>query len=200
MRLLPIMATSIAVGIVASARSASAQPVAPVYPYPSPYPTYGQPLVPHPRLRYEPGQLPPPGYHLESNPRKGFVISGTITFAVPYAVSATIGMVSQNKTDLWLLVPVVGPVGALANGRAECQKVDRRDCTAETLIAIGLGFDIALQTAGALLFTTGFVFPKKEWVGDYEVVSRETPLFRWSLVPRIDAEGRVGFDFAGTMF
>jgi hypothetical protein len=193
-----LLASSIALGTVAASSPASAQPEAP--PFVMPYPNYGQPVAPRPRFRYERGQPPPPGYHFEQNPRKAFLISGVATFALPYAISATVAMVSQNEADIWLLVPVVGPIGALAAGRAECHKAERRDCTAETLIAIGLGFDIAFQAAGAMLFAAGFVFPKKEWVSDYEVAARPARSFSWSITPRVDAEGRVGINVAGTIF
>ncbi len=196
----PLVASLIAFGTVAASRPTSAQPEAPSSPFALPYPNYSQPIAPGPRLRYEPGKSPPPGYHFEQNPRKGFVISGAVTFALPYVISATIAMVSQNEADLWLLVPIVGPIGTLAAGRAECQKAERRECTAETFIAIGLGFDIAFQTAGAMLFAAGFVFPKKEWVSDYEAAARASPSFSWSITPRIDAEGRVGINVAGTIF
>jgi hypothetical protein len=195
-----LVASLIVIGTVAASSPTSAQPEAPSPPFTLPYPNYGQPVAPRPRFRYEPGKSPPPGYHFEQNPRKGFLISGVITFGLPYVISASIAMVSQNKADIWLLVPVVGPIGSLAAGRAECQKVERRECTAETLIAIGLGFDIAFQTAGAMLFAAGFVFPKKEWVSDYEVGGRASPSFSWSITPRIDAEGRVGINVAGTIF
>jgi hypothetical protein len=192
--------SSIASVVLVSSRPASAQQDPSMPPYALPYPTYAQPIAPAPRLRYEPGMPPPPGYHFERNARKGFLISGALTFGLPYTASAMIAMVSKNEDDIWLLVPVAGPIGSLAAGRAACDKPERRDCTAETLIAIGLGFDIAFQTIGAGLFTAGFLFPKKEWVSDYDVAARASPSFTWSIAPRVDAEGRVGLTFAGSMF
>src|SRR6266542_2196105 len=139
MRMSPLVASLIAFGTVAAARPTSAQPEAPSSPFALPYPHYSQPIAPGPRLRYEPGKSPLPGYYFEQNPRKGFVIS--------------------------VLETPLCPV-----------------------------FDSAFQTTRAMLFAAGFVFPKKEWVSDYEAAARGSPSFSWSITPRIDAEGRVGIN------
>ena len=196
--------------ILGVARRASAQPGAtppPPYP-PSPvappsgapsqaYPPARRPLV----LPYNPGGAPPPGYHLEENPRKGLIVAGALTLGVPYLISLTIGGASRHEADRWLLLPVIGPVGTLTYGTRNCDRdVDALKCTANILIVVGLAFDLAAQTAGAILLTMGFVFPKKQWVNDYDVARQTPPPFTWSVVPRFDGAGRVGLTFTGTIF
>ena len=187
--------------------SASAQaggmppPPYPAAPMPSaapftPYPTGVRPMV----LRYEPGGAPPPGYHLEESPRKALIVSGALTFGIPYLISLTIGGASRNEADRWLMLPVVGPVGTLTYGTRGCDRDSGADCAAEILIVTGLAFDLAAQTAGAILITMGYVFPKKQWVNDVEL-ARGTPRpFTWAVLPRVDAAGRVGLTWSGTIF
>jgi hypothetical protein len=161
------------------------------------YPATARPLV----LPYSAGAPPPPGYHLEENPRKGLIVAGALTFGVPYLISLTIGGASRHEADRWLLLPVVGPVGALAYGMRGCDRdVDALQCTGNILIVVGLAFDLAAQTAGAILLTMGFVFPKKQWVNDYEVGRGATPAFTWTLAPRVDGAGRMGLTLSGTIF
>jgi hypothetical protein len=161
----------------------------------------GNPAVPRwPRLRYESGALPPPGYHFESNPRKGLIVAGVLTFGVPYLVSVMIAGVSHNQADRWLFVPVTGPIGTLVSGNFNCNRDDNTACAGSVLSAVGLSFDLAAQTAGVLLFTMAYVFPKKEWVSDYEVGRAAPPALSWSVRPRVDGSGRVGLTVAGTFF
>jgi len=200
-----VPASSIAAAILGLSKIAFAQAAAPGGPsYGAPagtYPSYGYQLpAPAPRLRYEPGALPPPGYHFEENPRKGLLVAGVMTFAVPYMISATVAMVSRNEADRWLLIPVLGPIGALAKGRGDCNRDDRGECAGDILATTGIAFDLAAQMAGVTLFAMGYVFPKKQWVSDYEV-GRGTPrLFSWSIAPRIEGGRGVGLTFRGTIY
>ena len=161
------------------------------------YPVSGRPLV----LPYTVGGMPPAGYHLEESPRKGLIVAGALTFGIPYLISMTIGGASRNEADRWLLLPVVGPIGSLTYGTRGCDEdVDAARCVGNILIVVGLAFDLAAQTAGAILFTMGFVFPKKQWVSDYGYAAKSAPPFTWSLAPRVDAAGRVGLTLSGTIF
>lgn len=157
----------------------------------APYPTY--PALPPSVVRYEPGTPPPPGYHLEENPRKGLILAGALTFGVPYLVSLTVGGASSYPADRWLLVPVLGPIVPLTHGMRGCDRdTDPSRCAGNILIVVGLAFDLAAQVAGATLFTMGYVFPKKQWVSDYDSAERAAPAVTWSILPSIDGEGRVG--------
>jgi hypothetical protein len=161
------------------------------------YAPAARPLV----LPYSAGGPPPPGYHLEENPRKGLILAGALTFGVPYLISLTIGGASRSPADRWLLLPVVGPVGSLTYGTRGCDEDnDPLRCTGNILIVVGLAFDLAAQMAGAILFTMGYVFPKRQWVNDYEVGRRTGAGFTWSVVPRVDGAGRVGLTFSGAIF
>jgi hypothetical protein len=151
-------------------------------------------------LRYDPAAPPPPGYHLEENPRKGLILAGALTFGVPYLISMTVGGASRHEADRWLLLPVVGPVGTLTYGTRQCDRDRGLECAANILIVVGLAFDLAAQTAGAILFTMGYVYPKKQWVNDIDVGRRTRPSFAWSLWPRVDEAGRVGLVWSGTAF
>jgi hypothetical protein len=212
-----IRAAALAFGYFCVTRGALAQEGAfasPVYPGtygPAPTasgPAFGAPgaatvYAPAPRgplvLRYQPGVLPPPGYHLEENPRKGLVVAGAMTFGIPYLISLTIGGASRHEADRWLLLPVVGPIGTLTYGMRGCDLDDKAvDCTGNLLIVVGLAFDLAAQMAGATLFTMGYVFPKKQWVSDYGVATGTPPSFAWRMLPRIEREGIVGLTIVGT--
>jgi hypothetical protein len=160
----------------------------------APYPDPIRPLV----LRYERGSAAPPGYHLEENPRKGLVIAGALTFGVPYLISLTVGGASRHEADRWLLLPVVGPIGTLTYGMRGCDDTAR--CAGNILIVVGLAFDLAAQTAGALLFTMGYVLPKRQWVSDDDVSRRTPPNVAWSILPHLDAAGRMGLTLTGTGF
>src|SRR5215831_16650099 len=200
-----VLASPIAAAILGLSKLAFAQAAPPAGPSygapPGAYPSYGyQVPAPAPRLRYDPSAPPPPGYHFEENPRKALLVAGTMTFAVPYLISATVAMVSRNEADRWLLIPVAGPIGALAKGRGDCNRDDRGACAGDILATTGIAFDLAAQMAGVTLFTMGFVFPKKQWVSDYELARGTPRLTSWSIVPRIDGGGRVGLIFQGTIF
>jgi hypothetical protein len=195
----PWATTSLFLAVVGVARTASAQggpPPSPAYPTYPVYPVVARPLV----LRYEPGSAPPPGYHFEENPRKGLIVAGALTFGVPYLISLTIGGASRHEADRWLLLPVVGPVGTLTYGTRDCDRDRGLECAGNILIVVGLAFDLAAQTAGAILFTMGYVFPKKQWVSDVDVARGSTRPFAWSILPRVDGAGRVGLTFMGTIF
>jgi len=66
-------------------------------------------------LPYDATGVPPPGYHLEENPRKGLIVAGALTFGVPYLISLTIGGARRSEADRWLLLPVMGPVELLTS-------------------------------------------------------------------------------------
>jgi hypothetical protein len=201
-----VLASSTAALILAVSARSSAQPAPPpdppyAPPAPAAYPTYAYPYpTPGQHVRYDPNAAPPPGYHLEQNPRKGLLVAGAFTFALPYVISVSIALVGRNESETWLLIPVAGPIGALATKRYECNRDDSLECAGNIMATLGLAFDLAAQTAGATLFTTAFVFPKREWISDYEVSRRTTPLVAWSITPRIDAAGRLGVVLRGTIF
>jgi hypothetical protein len=126
------------------------------------------------------------------------VIAGALTFGVPYLISLTVGGASRHEADRWLLLPVVGPIGTLTYGMRGCDDAAR--CAGNILLVVGLAFDLAAQTAGALLFTMGYVFPKRQWVRDDDLSRRTPPNVAWSILPHLDAAGRMGLTLTGTGF
>ncbi|HKQ67954.1 MAG TPA: hypothetical protein VJT73_01380 [Polyangiaceae bacterium] len=195
--------SAVAIVLLGLERSATAQaPPYPVVPYYNGYAPPGYfPSAPPPTLPYQPGASPPPGYHLEENPRRGLVASGLVTFLVPYVISATVGMVSRNPSDRWLVIPVVGPIGALAAGDHSCERHEQSDrCAANVLIVVGLSFDILAQTAGAALFTFGYALPKKEWVSDYQLAGRAPGRLAWKVRPELGSTGLPGVVVDGSFW
>lgn len=174
----------------------------PAYPGYTPYPTYTY-QAPPTRLRYVEGMAPPAGYHFEENPNRGLVMSGLIVFLVPYTLSATIGLSSKNEADRWLLVPVVGPVAdsnARSNNCGNSTAGQAFDCAVEPVVRTYLVIDTLMQATGAILFTMGYLFPKKEFVSNYLVGERKVPPLAWSIAPHFDHQGRIGVTVGGTIF
>jgi hypothetical protein len=67
------------------------------------------------RIEYKPGNPVPPGYHVESEVRSGFLVTGSIFAGLGYTLgAATIGA-TACPTDRWLWLPFAGPFVALAN-------------------------------------------------------------------------------------
>jgi hypothetical protein len=163
--------------------------------YPPPA-AYGyQPLPP--RLPYREGESHP-GYHVEEGPRKGFVISGAVVFFVPYFISLSIGLASTNDSDKWLMVPVFGPLGTLSSRSNKCS--DDVSCVFEPLVRIYLALDFATQATGALLFTLGYVLPKKEFVSDTLPSASGFKLKSWALAPRVFEGNKPGLALRGELF
>lgn len=192
-----------AAGSALAQAGAAPPPGYPMAPTPNTVATGSSPVAVRPLvIRYEPGVAPPAGYHLEENPRKGLIVAGALTFGIPYLISLTIGGASRHEADRWLMMPVVGPVGTLTYGGRDCDR-DRDngvECVGNILIIVGLAFDLAAQTAGAILFTMGYVFPKKQWVNDVDIARGPARPLIWSVLPKVDAAGRVGLTFTGTIF
>ncbi len=124
---------------------------------------------------------PPPGYRLESRARPGLTTGGALTLVASYAVGLGFGL-NQGLDDGngWLLVPLVGPWGAIAQRELGC-KVDAsidpdqaasevNDCQSQTfdqvqeisiLAAVGLG-----QAIGTTLLLIGVLDRENRWVRD----------------------------------
>jgi hypothetical protein len=164
--------------------------------YPPPSTAYGwQPLPP--RLPYREGESHP-GYHVEENPRKGFVISGAVVFVVPYFISLSVGLASTSDSDKWLMIPVFGPLGTLSSRSNKCS--GDLDCALDPVVRIYLALDFATQSAGVFLFTLGYLLPKKEFVlGEYPSASG-FKLKSWALAPRVFEGTKPGLVLSGEMF
>lgn len=115
-------------------------------------PPYYVPLVAGPaQLDFNEGDPVQPGYHLEKQKRRGFMVGGGVTFGSLYFLSilgGSIGGVGSDKSSdaNWLFVPFVGPFVAAGPAHGS----DRT-----FLIIDGL-----LQTGGATLFALGIFLPR----------------------------------------
>jgi len=179
---------------------------APPYYAPPPYgaPQYYPPpgaygYAPPPmRIPYREGESHP-GYHIEENPIKGLVVSGFVVLLVPYALSAMIGLSTKSDSDRWLLLPVVGPFGDIASRSKACS--DDVGCIFEPLVRTMLVMDGLMQSTGAILLVTGYLFPKREWVSDRIDTSGALPrLTAWSLSPRLFQGSTPGLALSGEIF
>jgi hypothetical protein len=128
----------------------------PTYAQPSPYyaPVVAQPPALPARFAFVDGQPVPPGYHLESSPRRGMIIGGAVTFGSLYVISVIAadargsdGTTNENLKPLY--IPVLGPF--LASSKVQSGT--------GVLILDGIG-----QAAGLAMVIAGVAFPKTEIV------------------------------------
>lgn len=93
----------------------------------------------------------PYGYHPERKPRVGLLVAGSLTFAVPYVLSAYVGA-SSNKAEMY--VPVVGPfVAAVETMNTPCTSwLCFREVSAGMTVAIGV-----VEAVGAAMLIAGAV-------------------------------------------
>jgi hypothetical protein len=93
-----------------------------------------------------------------AGPNRALIVTGLITFGVPYVTSAIVAAESSHPGDKHLWVPVAGPWLDLAN-RGGCP-VESTSCDAETTNKVLLIGNGVLQAAGALQLIGAFVFPE----------------------------------------
>lgn len=148
------------------------------------YPQARGALPPGMELPYDEGEPIPSGYRLRTAPRRGLVIAGSIVTGVPwvFSVTAAVGNDFKDRSG-FLLVPALGPWLMLATGGANddpCSDTAYSYCegnnsgTRAILVLDGLA-----QTAGAVMFITGFAFPRKRLMrGDVTVSFAPSPVGR----------------------
>ena len=93
----------------------------------------------------------PYGYHPERKVRTGLLVAGSLTFAVPYALSVYSGA-ATGKAEMY--VPVVGPIAmAVQTMNTPCTSwICLRELSAGVTAAIGIvqGVGAAMLIAGAV--------------------------------------------------
>jgi hypothetical protein len=141
-------------------------------------------------MRYVEGRPIPPGYHLESRPQRGLVISGACLLAIPYSLSASVAASSRHDGDAYLLIPVIGPFIDLST---------RNDnSSADSGARFSLTLDGLLQTAGAALLIIGVAVPEKFLErDDAPLARRQAPTFAWSIAPRTLGRNGLGVGVVG---
>ncbi len=151
-----------------------------VYP-PQPYP---QPVYQYPAtLPYEEGRPIPQGYHTRTTVRRGLIIGGSVTFGVLYVLSLIAADAGRQDSNTGggenklsgLYVPVIGPFITMSKTESGSSSI---------LLLDGLG-----QTAGVLMFISGFAFPKTELVRNDLGSVRVMPLM---------GRGQSGLSLVGT--
>ena len=91
----------------------------------------------------------------EKVPNAALITSGAVMFGIPYTTSFVVAASSNRTSDRHLFLPLVGPWIDLAS-RGQCVGPS---CDGETSNKVLLVFDGLLQSAGALQFMSGFLFP-----------------------------------------
>jgi hypothetical protein len=123
-------------------------------------PVAGPPYLP--RLPYVPGQVPPPGYHVESHVRPWIPIVGVSGVLAFYALGVAF-VASQNCSFAnWAFLPVAGPFIASEQYRhppRSGQCADSDGVGRAVMLDVGVG-----QSVGALFLVATPLFPKKELV------------------------------------
>jgi len=177
-------------------------PANPYYPgyAPSPYNAQQAPpsaLPPPIRLRYVEGQPIPSGYHLETQPRKSLVLSGSLVFGIPYVISVSVAGSSRHDGDVYLLIPIVGPFVDLATRGDDCPTGSCSERASSE--RFWLTFDGLSQVAGATMFIIGMAAPQRFLERDDAPIAAKTvkPSFAWSLAPRAFGKHGGGLSLAG---
>jgi len=153
-------------------------------------------------MRYVDGRPVPPGYHLETRPRKGLVVSGPIIFGIPYVLSASVGASSRFDPDRWLYVPVVGPFADLGARGSQCTRNTfvvsagvtntTENCIDDSGARFFLMLDGLMQTAGATMLILGLALPSHLLVRDDAPYAAAAPAKGgWTLRPL--TMGRSGY-------
>jgi hypothetical protein len=128
-------------------------------PPPMPPPYGGYPRGPA-RLRYEPGDPIPAGYHVVHRARNGLVIAGTVMFLVSYGIAFSVAMIDDFKDQTsWLAVPIAGPWLMMYNrSRPDCNGDTGSGCVEqglETILRFYLAIDGLVQAAGVGMLSFG---------------------------------------------
>jgi hypothetical protein len=187
------------------AGGAEAQTPAPPAPYAYPGyapPAYYAPPPPPPpappaQIRYVEGRPIPPGYHLETQPRKGLVVTGAVLFGSMYAISASVAGSSKHDGDIYLLVPVAGPFIDMSTRTSYCA-TSSSSCDADGGTRFLLTFDALTQITGATLLAIGVATPRKILErDDAPVYGRDTSTFQWAFAPRSFRGGGLGVGWGG---
>lgn len=124
-------------------------------------------------MPYSDGQLVPPGYHVETQIRKGLVIAGACVFGATYLLTVVVAAEAGKGAEI-LYVPVVGPfvaAGVLAKGG------ELGASLAPVFILDGVA-----QLAGVGMFIAGMVAQKQVLVrNDVSFQVLPTPLGKGGL-------------------
>ena len=106
------------------------------------------------------GQLPPVGYHVETEVRTGLVIGGAVTFGVVWVVfnlfPAAVGSAVGCRQCNFLIIPAIGPIILAAQSNPS--------------LASLLVLDAIVQAGGLAMLITGIAAQRTMWVRDGRMV------------------------------
>jgi hypothetical protein len=155
-------------------------------------------------LRYVEGRPIPAGYHVETRPRKGLVVSGSIIFGVPYFLSLSVAASSKYEPDRWLYAPLFGPFVDLGTRKENCQTYNNGNigstttCQDDSSERFFLMADGLMQVAGATMLVLGLVLPQQLLVrDDAPYVGDRGSHFSWAVAPTV-GRSSAGVGLAGT--
>jgi hypothetical protein len=199
---LPLAAT---IGLSAASAEAQAPQVVapppaygyPAYAPPAYYAPPPMPQLPPAQIRYVEGRPIPAGYHLETKPRKGLVVTGAVLFGAMYTISASVAGSSKHDGDIYLLVPVAGPFIDMST-RSSCTSSSLSCTGSEASTRFLLTFDALTQITGATLLAVGLAAPQKVLERDDAPLYGRESHFQWALAPRTFGGGGLGVDWGGT--
>jgi hypothetical protein len=141
-----------------------------------------------------------PATYVETEPRKGLLIGGGITFGLGYTFSLIGAGKHDDPASNWLFVPVAGPFVYLANYK--CVGPGGQPCVDDWTTPMVFTMFGVLQSVGAVLVAGGFLFPSEKVVGGGRAAaarsdSRPLP---WIVTPAIVGQSGLGVAAAGTLY
>ncbi len=154
-------------------------------------------------LRYVEGRPIPAGYHVETRPRKGLVISGSIVFGVPYFLSLSVAASSKYEPDRWLYAPIFGPFVDLGNRKENCNTLPNSfgsttTCSDDSSERFFLMADGLMQVAGSTMLILGLALPQSLLVrDDAPFVGSQRSHFAWGIGPQKMGRSGYGVGFGG---
>ena len=118
-----------------------------------------------------------------TKPNKGLIISGAVVFGTAYGLSATVATFSAEDRDLVLYLPIAGPLIRYAT-KPSCNSYD---CDSDKVARRTLILDFGLQTLGAALFVSGFMWPGHVFKRDDAFTAQTKPVEKpnWAVVPLV---------------
>jgi hypothetical protein len=153
-------------------------------------------------LRYVEGRPIPAGYHVETRPRKGLVISGSIVFGVPYFLSLSVAASSKFEPDRWLYAPIFGPFVDLGNRKENCNTIPNSfgsttTCSDDSSERFFLMADGLMQVAGSTMLILGLALQQHLLVrDDAPFVGSKPSQFAWGVGPQKMGRSGYGVGFA----
>lgn len=94
-------------------------------------------------------------------PNKPLIVSGFVTFGIPYTISVVVAATSVRSEDHALYIPLVGPWIDLAT-RGGCPAL-APNCGGETAAKAGLIVDGIFQGLGVITMASGFLWRQQSY-------------------------------------